>query len=62
MIPIDVAYSYMGYAGYQALTGETGAMQSALIGVGLFAALLFVPLLARRYRRQRDSLLDARDG
>ncbi len=61
MIPIDVAYSYMGYAGYQALTGETGAMRSALIGIGLFAALLFVPLLARRYRRQREALLNARD-
>jgi uncharacterized membrane protein YdjX (TVP38/TMEM64 family) len=62
MIPIDVAYSYLGYAGYQALTGEAGATQSALIGVGLIAALLFVPLLARRYRRQRDSLLDAPEG
>lgn len=53
MIPIDVAYSYLGYAGYQALTGHRGAVQSAIIGVGVFAALLFVPLIVRRYKRQR---------
>ena len=56
MIPIDVAYSYLGYAGYQALSGETGAMRSALIAVGVFAALLFVPPFVRRYRRKREAL------
>jgi len=56
MIPIDVAYSYLGYAGYQALSGETGAMRSTLIAVGLFATLLFVPTFVRRYQRSREAL------
>ena len=59
MIPIDVAYSYLGYAGYQALSGEAGAMRSALIGVGVFATLLFVPAFVRRHRRRRAALVEA---
>lgn len=53
MIPIDVAYSYFGYAGYQAMTGHGGALRSVLIAVGVFGALLFIPMLVRSYRRQR---------
>jgi uncharacterized membrane protein YdjX (TVP38/TMEM64 family) len=59
MIPIDVAYSYIGYAGYQAMTGHGGALRSVLIAVGLIAALLFVPMLARAYQRQRGRGNDA---
>lgn len=60
MIPIDVAYSYFGYAGYQAMTGGRGALRSVLIGVGVFGALLFIPVLVRGYRRQRA--LEDSDG
>lgn len=56
MIPIDLAYSYAGYAGYQALTGTSGAMQSALIALAVFALLLFVPSLLRRQRLRREAL------
>jgi uncharacterized membrane protein YdjX (TVP38/TMEM64 family) len=56
MIPIDVAYSYLGYAGYQALTGEAGATQSILIAVAVFAVLLFVPPFVRRHQRRREAL------
>jgi uncharacterized membrane protein YdjX (TVP38/TMEM64 family) len=59
MIPVDLAYSYLGYAGRKALSGESGAVQTALLAVGGFAALTFVPTLVRRYRRRRDALLDA---
>jgi uncharacterized membrane protein YdjX (TVP38/TMEM64 family) len=62
MIPIDVAYSYLGYAGYQALSGEAGAMHSALIGVAVFATLLFLPAFVRRYRRRRGALVETSDG
>jgi uncharacterized membrane protein YdjX (TVP38/TMEM64 family) len=62
MIPIDVAYSYLGYAGYQALSGGAGAMRSAAIGVTLFATLMFVPTFMRRYRRRREALVAASDA
>jgi uncharacterized membrane protein YdjX (TVP38/TMEM64 family) len=59
MIPVDLAYSYIGYAGRQALTGESGAVRTILLALAGFAALVFVPTLVRRYRRRRDALLEA---
>jgi uncharacterized membrane protein YdjX (TVP38/TMEM64 family) len=59
MIPVDLAYSYLGYAGREALTGQTGSVQTVLLALAGFAALIFVPMLVRRYRRRRDALLEA---
>jgi uncharacterized membrane protein YdjX (TVP38/TMEM64 family) len=59
MIPIDIAYSYLGYAGYQALAGESGAMRSALIAVAVFVTLLFVPTFVRRQRLRRQAQVEA---
>jgi uncharacterized membrane protein YdjX (TVP38/TMEM64 family) len=59
MFPVDLAYSYLGYAGRKALTGESGATQTALLAVGGFAALTFVPTFTRRFRRRREALLAA---
>ncbi len=59
MIPVDFAYSYLGYAGRKALTGESGAVRTALLAMAGFAALTFVPTFLRRFRRRREALLDA---
>ena len=61
LIPVDLAYSYLGYAGREALEGNSGAAQTALLATAALATLTFVPTLVRRYRRRRDSLLDG-DG
>lgn len=53
MIPGSIAYSYLGYAGRQAATGDTSAVRYALIGVGLIAGLALLPPLIRRLRIKR---------
>jgi uncharacterized membrane protein YdjX (TVP38/TMEM64 family) len=62
MIPVDLAYSYLGHAGYQALTGQSGALKTALLALGGLAALTFLPEFVRRYRRDRASLLGSGDS
>lgn len=55
MIPVDLAYSYLGHAGYQALAGQTGALDTALLALGGLATLTFVPAFVRRYRARRTA-------
>jgi len=51
MLPGAAAYTYLGYAGREALAGSGGLMRHALIALALLAAALFLPRLARRLRR-----------
>jgi len=51
MLPGAAAYTYLGYAGREALAGSGGLMRHALIALALIAAALFLPRLARRLRR-----------
>jgi uncharacterized membrane protein YdjX (TVP38/TMEM64 family)/rhodanese-related sulfurtransferase len=48
MIPGGVAYTYLGYAGREALAGSEGLIQKALLALGLLAIAAFLPRLARR--------------
>jgi uncharacterized membrane protein YdjX (TVP38/TMEM64 family)/rhodanese-related sulfurtransferase len=50
MTPGVVAYTWLGYAGRGALTGEADAFQFALLALGLFAAIALLPRLLRRMR------------
>lgn len=50
MAPATVAYTYLGAAGRAALVGEEGALQKALLGVALLAAVVLLPRLIRRLR------------
>ncbi len=52
MLPGAAAYTYLGYAGREALSGSGGWMRHALIALALIAAALFLPRLARRLRRR----------
>lgn len=51
MLPGAAAYTYLGYAGREALAGAGGLMQHGLIALALLAAALFLPRVARRLRR-----------
>ncbi len=51
MIPGDIAYVYIGYAGREAIAGNEAAWQAGLIALGLLACLVFVPRYIRRYWR-----------
>lgn len=53
MIPGTLAYSYLGYAGWEALAGGESLIQKGFIALGLVAAAVFLPRLVRRLRRDR---------
>jgi uncharacterized membrane protein YdjX (TVP38/TMEM64 family)/rhodanese-related sulfurtransferase len=50
MLPGAVAYTYLGYAGREALAGGEGVIRKALIAVALLGVVAFVPRLVRRLR------------
>jgi len=54
MLPGAIAYTYIGYAGREALAGEEGVINTILIALALFAAALFIPRLIVRMRRGVD--------
>jgi uncharacterized membrane protein YdjX (TVP38/TMEM64 family) len=50
MLPGALAFSWLGHAGRQALAGETAAIRYGLLGLGVLAAVAFLPGLLRRTR------------
>ena len=54
MLPGAIAYTYLGYAGREAVAGG-----EALIQKGLLALLLFVPRLVTLLRRRSSKASDA---
>jgi uncharacterized membrane protein YdjX (TVP38/TMEM64 family)/rhodanese-related sulfurtransferase len=52
MLPGAAAYTYLGFAGREALAGSDALLRHGLIGLALLAAALFLPRLVRRMRRQ----------
>ncbi len=59
MIPGAAAFSYLGHAGREALTGTGAAIQAGLLGLALLATAIFVfPRLAGRLRQRRHIAAD----
>jgi rhodanese-related sulfurtransferase/membrane protein DedA with SNARE-associated domain len=52
MIPGALAYSWLGYAGREAIAGNVAAIRYGLMGLGLLAAVAFVPRLLRRFKNE----------
>jgi len=50
MAPGTIAYTYLGYAGREALAGGEAMVQKILLALGFLAVLAFVPRLVRRLR------------
>ena len=48
MFPGALAYTYLGYAGREALKGEEGLIQKGLLALGLLALVVFIPRFVRR--------------
>lgn len=69
MLPGALAYTYLGFAGREAVAGGEGLIQKVLIALALLAAVAFLPRLVARLR-QRPSMtiqdlkgrLDAGEG
>jgi uncharacterized membrane protein YdjX (TVP38/TMEM64 family) len=53
MAPGSLAYTYLGYAGRVAASGQTGSIHKALLALALLAAVAFLPRLVRRLKGQR---------
>lgn len=51
MVPGVVAYTWLGYAGRAALTGDTDAVRYGLLAPGLLAAIVLLPRLVGRMRK-----------
>jgi uncharacterized membrane protein YdjX (TVP38/TMEM64 family)/rhodanese-related sulfurtransferase len=51
MVPGVVAYTWLGYAGRAALTGDTDAVRYGLLALGLLAAIVLLPRLVGRRRK-----------
>ena len=50
MLPGAVAYTYLGYAGREAVAGGEGMIQKGLFALALLAVIAFLPRLIRRLR------------
>lgn len=51
MLPGAIAYTYLGYAGREAVAGGEGLIQKALLALALLAVVAFLPGLIGRLRR-----------
>jgi uncharacterized membrane protein YdjX (TVP38/TMEM64 family)/rhodanese-related sulfurtransferase len=54
MVPGTLAYTWLGYAGRQAIAGNDAAIRYGLIGLAVLAAVGFVPRLLRRFRNDTN--------
>lgn len=52
MAPGTLVYTWLGYAGREAIAGNDAAIRYGLIGLALLAAVAFLPRLARRLRSE----------
>ncbi len=57
MLPGAIAYTYLGYAGRNAVAGGEGMIQKALLGLGLLALVVFLPRLIKRLRKKPSHML-----
>ncbi len=51
MLPGAIAYTYLGYAGREAVAGSEGLIQKGLLALALLAMVAFLPSLIGRLRR-----------
>lgn len=63
MTPGTVAFTWIGYAGKQALDGDAGAIRYGLLALGVLAAIAFLPRLLARLRETsgRPPWIEAED-
>ncbi len=59
MLPGAVAYTYLGYAGREAIGGGEGMIRKALLALALLGVVAFLPRLVRRLRARPQQGLSA---
>jgi uncharacterized membrane protein YdjX (TVP38/TMEM64 family)/sulfur relay (sulfurtransferase) complex TusBCD TusD component (DsrE family) len=50
MLPGAIAYTYLGYAGREAVAGSEGMIQKGLLALALLSVAMFLPRLVKRLR------------
>jgi uncharacterized membrane protein YdjX (TVP38/TMEM64 family)/rhodanese-related sulfurtransferase len=55
MLPGAIAYTYLGYAGREAMAGGEGLIQKGLLALALLAVVAFLPRFIRRLRKTPDA-------
>jgi uncharacterized membrane protein YdjX (TVP38/TMEM64 family)/rhodanese-related sulfurtransferase len=58
MLPGAIAYTYLGYAGREAMAGGEGLIQKVMIALALLAATAFLPRLIARLRAKPMLAID----
>jgi len=58
MLPGGFAYTYLGYAGREAVAGSEGLIQKAIIALALLASVAFLPRLISQLRRNNWKSID----
>lgn len=56
MVPGTLAYTWLGYAGREAMAGNDAAIRYGLLGLGLLAAVAFAPRLLRRFKGEESGV------
>lgn len=59
MMPGTIAYSYLGFAGREAVAGGEALVQKGLIALALLALVAFLPRIVRRLRSSSFTWVDA---
>lgn len=55
MLPGCAAYTYLGYAGREALGGGEDLLKKGLLALGLLAVVAFVPVFVKHLRQRSAS-------
>jgi rhodanese-related sulfurtransferase len=61
MAPGALAYTWLGYAGREALSGDSSAIRYGLLALGLLAAIAVLPRLIKRIRGDDTPWLEAEE-
>ena len=56
MVPAVYAFTYLGYAGKEAISGGESVVQKALIAMALIATTAFLPRLIKRLRNNKKTV------
>lgn len=59
MLPGAIAYTYLGYAGREAVAGNEGLVQKIMLALALLAIVAFIPRFVARLRRGPMLSIDA---
>jgi len=59
MAPGAIAYTWLGYAGREAVAGDVSAIRYGLLALGLLAVIAFLPRLIGRMRGAQQRWIDA---